>query len=55
MFSVKPSPVRWKPNLCAADESELQDLNTDPEEFDNFLAAHVYRDRMRHMAARPCI
>ena len=43
---------RWKLNLCAGDESELFDLNTDPYEQVNLINEPAHKDRVRQMAAR---
>jgi hypothetical protein len=43
---------RWKLNLCAGDQSELYDLNTDPYEMDNLFNEPSHRDRIRQMTAR---
>ncbi len=42
---------RWKLNLCAGDQSELFDLNTDPHEQTNLFNEPEHRDRVRRMAA----
>ncbi len=43
---------RWKLNLCAVDQGELYDLNTDPGEIHNLFDKPEHRDRVRRMAAR---
>ena len=43
---------RWKLNLCAGDQCELFDLNTDPYEMTNLYDDPAERDRVRRMAAR---
>ena len=43
---------RWKLTLCAADQGELFDLNTDPAETTNLFDRPEHRDRVRWMAAR---
>ena len=43
---------RWKLNLCAADQGELYDLNTDPGETRNLFDRPEHQDRIRSMAAR---
>ena len=43
---------RWKLNLCAGDQCELYDLNTDPFELNNLFDEPAQRDRIREMAAR---
>ncbi len=43
---------RWKLNLCAADQCELFDLNSDPHELNNLFNDHAHRDRIRDMASR---
>ena len=43
---------RWKLNLCAGDQCELYDLNTDPFELNNLFDDPSQRDRIREMAAR---
>ena len=43
---------RWKLNLCAGDQCELYDLNTDPYEMNNTFDEPAQRDRIREMAAR---
>ena len=42
----------WKLNLCAGDQSELFDLNTDPHEQNNLFNDGAHRDRIRDLAAR---
>lgn len=42
---------RWKLNLCAGDQSELFDLNSDPYELVNLFDEPAHRDRVRRMAA----
>ena len=46
------TPDRWKLNLCAGDQCELYDLNSDPYEMNNLFNDPVYKDRVRDMAAR---
>ena len=43
---------RWKLNLCAGDQCELFDLNSDPYELTNLFNEPVHRDRIRKMAAK---
>ena len=43
---------RWKLSLCAADQGELFDLNSDPSETTNLFDRPEHRDRVRWMAAR---
>ena len=43
---------RWKLNLCAGDQCELFDLNSDPHELTNLFDEPVHRDRIRKMAAK---
>ncbi|MCZ6635954.1 MAG: sulfatase-like hydrolase/transferase [bacterium] len=43
---------RWKLNLCAGDQCELFDLNTDPYEQHNLFDDPAHRDRIRDMAAK---
>ena len=43
---------RWKLTLCAADQGELFDLNSDPGEVTNLFDHPEHRDRIRWMAAR---
>ena len=43
---------RWKLNLCAGDQSELFDLNTDPFEQTNLFDDPAQRDRIRDLAAK---
>lgn len=43
---------RWKLTLCAADQGELFDLNSDPGEVTNLFDGPEHRDRIRSMAAR---
>jgi arylsulfatase len=43
---------RWKLNLCAGDQCELFDLNTDPYEERNLFNDPAQKDRIRDMAAR---
>ena len=42
----------WKLNLCAGDQCELFDLNSDPYELNNLYNNPDQRDRVRDMAAR---
>lgn len=46
------SADRWKLNLCAVDQGELYDLNTDPLEQANLSDQPEHRDRVRSLAAR---
>ena len=46
------TPDRWKLNLCAGDQCELFDLNSDPFELDNLFNDPAQIDRIRDMAAR---
>ena len=43
---------RWKLTLCAADQGELFDLNSDPSEVTNLFDRPEHRDRVRWMTAR---
>ena len=43
---------RWKLNLCAGDQCELYDLNSDPYEMNNLFDYPAHKDRVRDMAAR---
>ncbi|MDP6037033.1 MAG: sulfatase-like hydrolase/transferase [Candidatus Latescibacteria bacterium] len=43
---------RWKLNLCAGDQCELFDLNTDPYEENNLFDDPEHQDRIRDMAAK---
>ena len=43
---------RWKLNLCATDQCELFDLNSDPFEQDNLFNNSEHKDRIRLMAAK---
>jgi len=43
---------RWKLNLCAGDQCELFDLNTDPYELTNLCNEPEHVDRIRLMAAQ---
>lgn len=43
---------RWKLTLCAGDQGELYDLNSDPNETANLFDDPAQRDRIRTMAAR---
>ena len=43
---------RWKLNLCAGDQCELFDLNTDRYEVNNLFDDPVQKDRIRLMAAK---
>ena len=42
----------WKLNLCAGDQCELFDLNSDPFEEHNLFNDPAHRDRIRDLAAR---
>ena len=46
------TPDRWKLNLCAGDQCELYDLNSDPYEMNNLFNDPAQQDRVRDMAAR---
>ena len=46
------TPDRWKLNLCAGDQCELYDLNSDPHEMSNLFDDPAQADRIRDMAAR---
>ena len=46
------TPDRWKLNLCAGDQCELYDLNSDPHEMNNLFNDPAHQDRVRDMAAR---
>ena len=46
------TPDRWKLNLCAGDQCELYDLNSDPYEMNNLYNDPAQRDRIIDMAAR---
>ena len=46
------TPDRWKLNLCAGDQCELYDLNSDPHEMNNLFNDPAQADRIRDMAAR---
>ncbi len=46
------TPDRWKLNLCAGDQCELFDLNSDPYEETNLFNDPAQRDRVRRMAAK---
>lgn len=46
------TPDRWKLNLCAGDQCELFDLNSDPNEERNLFNDRDHRDRIRLMAAK---
>ena len=46
------TPDRWKLNLCAGDQCELYDLNSDPYEMNNLFNDPAQADRIRDMAAR---
>ena len=46
------TPDRWKLNLCAGDQCELFDLNSDPYEQNNLYDDPAQRDRVIDMAAR---
>jgi arylsulfatase A-like enzyme len=43
---------RWKLNLCAGDQCELYDLESDPHEMNNLFNDPSHRDRVRDLAAR---
>ena len=43
---------RWKLNLCAGDQCELYDLESDPHEMTNLFNEPSQRDRVRDLAAR---
>jgi arylsulfatase A-like enzyme len=43
---------RWKLNLCAGDQCELFDLNSDPYEQVNLFDDPAHRDRIRVMATK---
>ena len=43
---------RWKLNLCAGDQCELFDLESDPHEMHNLFDDPAQRDRVRDMAGR---
>jgi arylsulfatase len=43
---------RWKLNLCAGDQCELFDLNSDLHELVNLFDDPTHRDRIRDMAAK---
>ena len=43
---------RWKLNLCAGDQCELFDLNSDPHELRNLFNDPEQKDRIRDLAAR---
>ena len=42
----------WKLNLCAGDQCELFDLNSDPFEQQNLFNDPAHGDRIRDLAAR---
>jgi arylsulfatase A-like enzyme len=42
----------WKLNLCASDQSELFDLDSDPHEMRNLFNDHSHRDLVRELGAR---
>ena len=46
------TPDRWKLNLCAGDQCELYDLNSDPHEMSNLFNERAHSDQVRDMAAR---
>ena len=46
------TPDRWKLALCAGDQCELYDLNSDPYEQNNLFDDPDQQDRVRDMAAR---
>ena len=46
------TPDRWKLALCAGDQCELYDLNSDPYEQTNLFNDPAQQDRIRDMAAR---
>ena len=46
------TPDRWKLALCAGDQCELYDLNSDPYEQTNLFNDPAQQDRVRDMAAR---
>ena len=43
---------RWKLNLCAGDQCELFDLNSDPYEENNLFEDSAQKDRIRKLTAR---
>ena len=43
---------RWKLNLCAGDQCELYNLESDPHEMNNLFNDPSHRDRVRDLAAR---
>ena len=43
---------RWKLNLCAGDQCELFDLNSDPYEENNLFDDPAQKDRIRELTAR---
>ncbi len=45
------SVQRWKLNLCATDQCELYDLNSDPHEMKNLFNDPAQKDRIRHLTA----